>query len=133
MELLEETESQLTFIDSSERYVQDRFLASPSPATAGGSLDVVDENEIAGWAWDRAQPNSHVRVEIRDGDTVIDTVGAVLFRRDLLDGGFGRGDYMFKYPLPPQLRDGKPHLIRVMVAGANVELPGSPKKFMAKR
>jgi hypothetical protein len=109
------------------------FLASPSPATSVGSLDVVNEDQIGGWAWDRAQPDKHVQVEIRDRGTVLSTVGAVQFRHDLFDAGIGRGDHAFVYPMPPGLKDGKPHMVTVMVVGASVELPGSPKSFIAKR
>jgi hypothetical protein len=109
------------------------FLSSPSPASSGGSLDVVSEDQIGGWAWDRSQPDKHVQVEIRDGGTVLSTVGAVQFRRDLFDAGIGHGDHAFVYHLPPELKDGKSHLVTVTVVGANVKLPGSPKSFIAKR
>ena len=100
---------------------------------AGGSLDMVDDNQIAGWVWDQSRPNSHVQVEIFDGDTMLATVGAVSFRQDLLDARIGHGDHAFTYATPVRIKDGKPHKIRVLVAGANIELPGSPKNFVGKR
>jgi hypothetical protein len=96
-------------------------------------LDTVNEDQIGGWAWDRAQPDKHVQVEIRDGGTVLSTIGAVEFRRDLFDAGIGRGDHAFVSPVPPQLKDGKSHMVTVTVVGANVRLPGSPRSFIAKR
>jgi len=131
LQLLEETESQLTFSNSSE-HLQQRFLTAPSPENSGGGLDVVNENEIGGWAWDRSNPNGHVQVEIRADGTVLDRIGAVQFRRDLLEGGFGSGDYMFRYPTPLELKDGKAHTIRAMIVGTNLELPGSPKTLITK-
>jgi len=110
-----------------------KFLASPSPVNSGGTLDLVDENRIEGWAWDSSSANAHVRVTILDGQTVLGTAEAILFRPDLLDAHIGRGDHAFVFHLSSQLRDGKPHTIRAIIDGSNVELPGSPKHFTAKR
>jgi hypothetical protein len=110
-----------------------KLLASPAASTTGGSFDLINDEQIAGWAWDRSRPRDHVQVNILDGETVLATVDAVRFRQDLFDARIGHGDYAFTHPLPAQLKDGKPHGIRLIVAGTDVELTGSPKTFMAKR
>jgi hypothetical protein len=103
----------------------------PAADTPGGSLDVVTGAVISGWAWDSRQPDSPVTVDIFDGATRLATVRAVLFRADLLQDKIGDGKHGFRYPTPAALQDGKPHTIRVKVAGTDRELPGSPQTLQA--
>jgi hypothetical protein len=54
-------------------------------------------------------------------------VTADQFRQDLLNAKIGNGRYGFRYPFPPRLKDARPHTIRVVIAGSNQDLEGSPK------
>jgi hypothetical protein len=54
-------------------------------------------DKIYGWAWDSSQPNSHVNVNIWDGQNYIATVSANEFRQDLLNAGIGNGDHAFNF------------------------------------
>jgi hypothetical protein len=104
--------------------------AAAGNATAGGVLDGTDGENIGGWAWDPSQPNSPIDVDIYEGDgalTLLATVPASQFRQDLLDAKIGDGRHGFSYPLPPRLKDGKPHTIRVVASQGKVELDGSPR------
>ena len=88
--------------------------ASFELARVGGNLDLVNEDQIAGWAWDEENPNRPVQVEILDGDTVLARVDAVLFRQDLLEAHIGGGEHAFTYSPPAYLTDGKAHKIGLL-------------------
>src|SRR5262245_45938230 len=62
---------------------QDTSTAASSP-TLESNFEAANAEEIAGWAWDAAQPDSVISIDIYDGDTKIATVKADLFREDLL-------------------------------------------------
>jgi hypothetical protein len=101
------------------------------PATGEGSFDGIDGGTIGGWAWDPKEPDRPVRVEVYDGKTLLAAVAADQLRPDLLKGKMGNGRHAFSYVLPPGVRDGKPHTIRVAIAGAGPDLLGSPKTFQS--
>jgi hypothetical protein len=92
-----------------------------------GSLDLVDAETITGWAWAGSHPDHSVDVEIYDGDALLATVTADLFREDLRDAKIGKGFHAFRLSTPRALKDGKVHTIRAKVAGTQFELFGSPK------
>jgi phosphoglycerol transferase len=94
-----------------------------------GTLDLVNGNTIAGWAWDSSRPNNRVAVDIYDGDTLLKTVPAEGIRQDLVEAKIGDGRHGFFWSPPARLKDGKPHSVRAKVSGANVELDGSPMQF----
>jgi hypothetical protein len=99
----------------------------PTADPDAGSLDLVDNAQVGGWAWDKNQPDAPVRVAIYDGDSLLAIVEANLFRKDLRDAGMGNGKHGFSYEIPDRLKDGKPHTIRVRISETNVELLGSPR------
>jgi hypothetical protein len=94
-----------------------------------GHLELVNRNEIAGWAWDSSRPKKPVDVEIYDGDTPLKTVPASQFRQDLLEAKIGDGTHGFVWSTPASLKDGKPHSVRAKVSGSKFELHGSPMQF----
>jgi hypothetical protein len=102
-------------------------VVQANAATVQGYLDVVGQTAIQGWAMDATKPTSPVTVDLYDGDALLASVPAKDFRKDLLAAGKGDGNHGFTFPLPPGLKDGKPHTIHAKCAG--VELPGSPKTF----
>lgn len=97
-----------------------------------GTLDLVNDKVIEGWAWNRAQPQEIVKVDLFDGETLLGTVSADLFRKDLLEHGIGDGKHKFSFPTPENLKDGKPHTIRATISGTKTELRNSPKVFEHK-
>lgn len=94
-----------------------------------GVHDITNCNGIIGWAWDRNHPDNPVKVDIFVGERLLATVTAGDFRQDLLDAGIGDGRHNFMYPVPPQLKDGKPHVIRMKFAGTNVELAHTSREI----
>jgi hypothetical protein len=98
-----------------------------------GELDAADATVISGWAWDPHRPNSPMRVDLYDGNTLLATVPADVFRPDLLREGKGNGIHSFKFPTPAALKDGQAHRIGARVSGTNRELGGSPKEVTLPR
>ncbi|MEK6282008.1 MAG: hypothetical protein AABN95_16765 [Acidobacteriota bacterium] len=97
--------------------------AGPSePPAYEGYHDITNCNAITGWAWDMNRPNDPVKIDLYDGDRKMATVTADAFRQDLLDAKKGNGKHGFSYPTPPQLKDEKPHMIKMKFAGTEVEL-----------
>ena len=105
-----------------------KLLGGPQ-AAVHGHLDFVNADVIAGWAMDGTKPTSPVTVDIYDGATLLASVPARDFRKDLLDRGRGDGKHAFRLATPASLKDGQPHTIHAKCAG--VELWSSPKTFPA--
>jgi hypothetical protein len=107
-----------------ERELYDR----PHPAYTG-FLDAADNTQIVGWVWDKTQPDASVRVNILEGEKVLASAVADLFRKDLLDAKIGSGRHAFVVPTPPSFKDGRKHEIRAIVSGTNFELRNSPLQY----
>ena len=97
-----------------------------SGATGVGNLDRVSEDEIIGWAWDPAAPNSPVDVEILDGEQVVLTVCADQYRVDVQQGGKGNGCHGFDIRGLATVFPFSWHRIRVRRASDGHDLAGSP-------
>jgi hypothetical protein len=82
---------------------------------------------IYGWAWDKANPDATVKVDIHDGPTLIATLTADIYRKDLKEGNIGTGKYGFAFRILDSLKDGKPHSIRITISGTTVALKDTPK------
>lgn len=105
--------------------------ASEPPAYEG-YYDITNCNAILAWAWDMNRPNEPIKVEIYDGETLLGTFTADALREDLVNNKKGNGKHGVFYPTPPQLKDGKPHLIRIKFAGTSLELRNGPKELNCK-
>jgi hypothetical protein len=115
---------------SSTKVIQGRDESHPTlnAQFVEGSLDLVENQQIAGWAWDGTHPDNPIEVEIYDGITLLARVPAALFRQDLLDARKGNGVHGFFYPNPFATERSGNHTIRVLAAGK--ELAGSPKSVI---
>ena len=102
------------------------------PDQIEGTLDAADPHQIAGWVWDKSRPDVPLQVDIRDGDTLLTTLRAAMFRRDLLDAHKGNGAHAFQYEPRWEPGNHATHNIRVFVSGMNRELAESPKTIAAK-
>src|SRR5262249_22752793 len=91
-----------------------------------GFLDGAGCNVIAGWAWDGDDPNSTTSVDIYDGNTLIATAPAGMYREDLLNV-LGSPYHGFSFPTPVALKDSAIHSISVKIAGTGILLGGGPK------
>ena len=106
-----------------------KLLGGPQAAVYG-CLDIVSADVISGWAMDGTKPTSPVPVDVYDRDTLLASVPARDFRKDLLDRGRGDGNHAFRLATPASLKDGQPHTIHAKCAG--VELRSSPKTLPAR-
>lgn len=102
---------------------------SKTPPVYEGFHDITNCNGIMGWAWDKNRPDRPIQVDIYDGDMLLATVTAKDFREDLLKAGIGNGQHGFTYPVPPSLRDGKPHSIRMRYAATAIDLNNTPREI----
>ena len=108
---------------------------SPAPTQAAlkppqpiydGMLERADCSFIAGWAMDQNTPNVSIYVDIYDGPTLLASVPANLFRRELSDAGI-YPYHGFRFSTPSSVKDGKIHQISVKFGGTFIDLPGSPR------
>jgi hypothetical protein len=95
-------------------------LASPGPLE--GYVERASAWKIEGWAFDYANPDLPVCLEIFAGDEMLGTVLAHNHRPDLRQAGKGRGACAFRFALPKRLPDALPPL-RIRRAGDGAELP----------
>ena len=91
-----------------------------------GSLDVVDEFRVSGWAFNRQTPHLPVSVDIFGDDGFLSRVDADIPREDLARAGFGAGKCSFILPTPIALLDGRRHVVRAIITNTAIELPLSP-------
>jgi D-alanine transfer protein len=122
-------------IDGAYALVSD-LPRGPGPAPDGprekipryeGFHDSNGPSTIAGWAWDATQPDRPVPVDIYDGEKVFATILADRFSEGLKKAGIGNGQHVFVYAVPERLKDGRPHLIRVRIAGTSLDLKRTPR------
>lgn len=100
-----------------------------APATYEGYHDITNCIGVMGWALDMSRPEEPIKVDIYDGDKLLATVSADQFRQDLLDHKKGNGKHSFIYPFPSQLKDGKPHVLRMKFAGTITDLKDTSKEI----
>jgi hypothetical protein len=87
-----------------------------------GFIDEVSCQVVRGWAWNPAQPDAAVTIELYDGDRLVHTVAADQFRPDLRDGGKGNGNHVFHETTPAAFKDGKMHEVRAVIKGTSQAL-----------
>jgi len=95
-----------------------------------GLVERADCEEISGWVWDKHEPDAEVSVDLSDGKQYLMTVAANQFRQDLVDAGYGNGRHAFRIATPPQLKDGRSHVIHVRVAGTRRGLAKTPRTIV---
>ena len=108
-------------------------VADGAATSYSGAHDSADCEMISGWAWDRMRPEEAIKVDIYDGNVLLVTVAADQLRQDLNEAQMGNDLHGFEYALPENLKDGKPHLIQVTIAGTDLSLRGTPKPIICQR
>ena len=96
------------------------------PGPLEGNLDGLEGASIMGWAFDPANPEIPVTLEVLDGDGLIARVIANRFRGDLEVAGIGNGRHGFELRLARSLSPMARHEIRLRRVIDGRELPGSP-------
>ncbi|MFC5409334.1 CotH kinase family protein [Larkinella bovis] len=99
------------------------------PGSYEGYLGGVDCNFIRGWAWDRNKPNTPVYVDILDGQNLITTLIAGVYRQDLKDAGKGNGSHSYSYTVPETVKDNQLHSISARIRGTGFTLKDSARKL----
>jgi hypothetical protein len=87
-----------------------------------GRLDGLVDGHVLGWAWSPESPTERIWVALFVDDEPVGLTAADLERRDLLAVGVGDGAHGFAIEIPPPLRSGGGHVIRVMAGGSNTQL-----------
>jgi uncharacterized repeat protein (TIGR01451 family) len=83
-----------------------------------GFNDGAGCDTISGWAGDVSNPDNTVNVDIYDGNTLIGTAPANMYREDLLNV-LGSPNHGFSFLTPASLKDGAVHTINVKFSGTN--------------
>ena len=97
-------------------------LAVPAPMPAEavqGFLDVCEDGQIAGWAWDPSDPERRLDVDIIVDDRLLARVKADKHRPDLEAAGIGDGAHGFLFELPRTL-DLRRHRVEVAASGTRL-------------
>ncbi len=71
-------------------------------------------------------PTDPVTVEFFDGEHLLGSAVAFMFRPELLAAGIGTGNHYFKFTLPEIVFDGHAHIIFARAAGSTENLSNSP-------
>jgi hypothetical protein len=96
-----------------------------------GSLDVVEDQEVHGWACDPRQPEHRLTVEIVEGERIVGRGCADLLRDDLRDAGIGDGRCHFRIRLSDELCDGRPHKLTARIPEAAGQVLEGDLEFQA--
>lgn len=65
-------------------------------------LDNATADRLYGWAWNAAEPDQRLAIELRIADKTVASTVADLARPDLADNGIGDGCHAFEFPLRPE-------------------------------
>jgi hypothetical protein len=86
-------------------------------------IDNATADRLYGWAWNAAEPDQRLTVELRLGDTPVATTTADLARPDLAGNGIGDGCHAFEFPLRPEWVQRRGELSAVVRCGGGAEVP----------
>jgi GT2 family glycosyltransferase/glycosyltransferase involved in cell wall biosynthesis len=102
-------------------------VAPPDKATPNliGFVDTMSLAEIRGWAWDPAQPDTPIAVELMDGDMCVLRVVADSYRIDLHANGIGNGQHGFIIATPAAIFQKSRHYVRICRASDGIDLANS--------
>ena len=103
-----------------------RHRERTGPGPLQGQLDGLEGATITGWAFDPANPDNPVVLDVLDGDGLIARVTANRFRGDLEAAGIGNGRHGFELRLTRGLSPATRHEIRLRRVSDGRELTGSP-------
>jgi GT2 family glycosyltransferase len=86
-------------------------------------LDVLSDQEVAGWAYDEGSPLQPVTLSLHIDDAFIQDFPCDRVRQDVLDGGFPTGSVGFSVVIPSRYCNDQPHLLELRSPqGARVAL-----------
>jgi glycosyltransferase involved in cell wall biosynthesis len=98
----------------------------PAKLSLRGHLAHVSRGWLAGWAWDSAQGDAPVALEVLDNGVHIASVVANMYRQDLAREGIGDGRHGFEFFIPGGLSPDIRHTLHVRRESDGAELRDSP-------
>ncbi len=90
-----------------------------------GLVDNASEHRLYGWAWNSADPQERLTIELRLAGEAVATAVAERPREDLAKAGIGDGRHAFELPLLPEWaqRHRELHVVARAADGTEVPLP----------
>jgi hypothetical protein len=67
-----------------------------------------------------------LRIDLYEEKEYITAIDADQFREDLREAGYGKGRHAFRIQTPPQLKDGRAHILSISVAGTKRTIATTP-------
>ena len=98
-------------------------LTCPPDYAYQGWVDSSSCEAVYGWAWNRNQPSQRLTVDFFDGNSLVGSTTANIFRPGLAEAGIGDGSHSFYWPIPPSLRDSRTHQLRVQYRNSSRNVP----------
>ena len=92
-----------------------------------GHMDDIHNGMVRGWAWNPAQPDEAVMVDLLIDGVAVQRIACNDFRADLKTHGKGDGRHAFHALLPLSIHDGGPHDVHVRFTNTRIALAGSPR------
>lgn len=89
-----------------------------------GHVDIAQDGQILGWAWDDAAPAQQLEILAQANGKTICSCRASVFRQDLVNENIGNGRHAFCLPIPDLTQ--RQNLIRIIEAQSGQEIDGSP-------
>lgn len=102
-----------------------------------GSIDCMIGDELHGWAYAADAPEEKLEIKLFDGDLLVGSATAELYRPDLEKENISDGRCHFRARVSDEVMDGSPHLLTLtssafpkkILAQAQITLPYRKKKF----
>ena len=89
--------------DAGPRSGEARPQAERRPSELAGYVDAISGRRVFGWAWDRANPDARIELQVYAGGRLLGAVTAARERPDLRENGIGDGRHAFEFELPEAL------------------------------
>jgi hypothetical protein len=110
-------------VNSTGAPAQSASESTGGPSAYAGAIDSITCGAISGWEWNRANPAEKINVDIFVDNKSVGTTPTSLLRPDLKDlTGTANPNYGFSWPIPPELKDGKVHVVTARISGGNQEV-----------
>jgi hypothetical protein len=102
--------------------------AKPTPPVAvrpgiRALIDNATADRLYGWAWNAAEPDRRLSIELRLADETVAATTADLARPDLANNGIGDGCHAFEFPLRPEWIARRGELSAVVRCEDGAEVP----------
>ena len=101
-------------------------LAPPPgpPPVYQGAIDTITCAGISGWVWNRSNGAEKVSIDLLVDSKLVGTTTTNILLPDLKDlTGVANPNYGFGWPIPPELKDGKAHVVSAKISGGTQEVP----------